>query len=209
VSQRPFVDYYEVLQLSPRATGETIDRVYRLLAKRYHPDNLSTGDRDKFTALSEAHEVLSDSERRSAYDVKYDVEQGEQWKIFDQESANDNREQDRRVFHAILSLLYVERRRNPKRGGLGPAILERLLGVPEQHLEFPIWYIKQRGWIEVLDNGQVAITVTGIDKLIDRDLAELSIQTERLLPESTGARNARPDSYAGPRAVEHPSAVGL
>jgi curved DNA-binding protein len=35
----PFVAYYETLQLSPNADQATIERVYRLLAKKYHPDN--------------------------------------------------------------------------------------------------------------------------------------------------------------------------
>ena len=39
-----FQDYYEVLQLSPKADQETIDRVYRMLVKRYHPDNQETGN---------------------------------------------------------------------------------------------------------------------------------------------------------------------
>ena len=38
-----FVDFHEVLQISPKADGETIQRVYRLLALRYHPDNRETG----------------------------------------------------------------------------------------------------------------------------------------------------------------------
>ncbi|MGR9037200.1 MAG: DnaJ domain-containing protein, partial [Gammaproteobacteria bacterium] len=34
-----FVDYYEVLEISPNANSETIDRIFRYLAQRYHPDN--------------------------------------------------------------------------------------------------------------------------------------------------------------------------
>ena len=58
VLSQPFVDFYEVLQLSPRATAETIERVYRLLAKRYHPDNTVTGDAARF---SEVHETILSS----------------------------------------------------------------------------------------------------------------------------------------------------
>src|SRR5512134_2881883 len=104
---RPFSDLYEVLQLSPNASGETIERVYRLLAKRYHPDNQQTGDAHKFSELHQAFETLSDPARRAAYDVKYDEQKGETWRIFDQASASDEREGDRRIFHGILSLLYI------------------------------------------------------------------------------------------------------
>jgi curved DNA-binding protein CbpA len=182
VTQRPFVDYYEVLQLSQTADAETVERVYRLLAKRYHPDNQETGNSHRFAEVHEAYEALSEPKRRAEYDVRYDENRSMQWKIFDQGTAADGREEDRRIFHGILSLLYVARRRDPVSGGLGTVNLEKLLGVPRQHLEFPVWYLKQRGWIERLDNGQFAITVSGVDKLADR---ELSLPEDRLLAASS------------------------
>lgn len=63
------LDCYEVMQLSPNADGETISRVYRLLAARCHPDNRETGDSEKFIRLSEAYQILSDPEKRVRYDV--------------------------------------------------------------------------------------------------------------------------------------------
>lgn len=209
MATRPFVDYYEILQLSPRATGETVERVYRMLAKRYHPDNQESGDSNKFYVVQEAYEVLSNPERRAAYDVKYDAEQDVQWKIFDQKTASDGREEDRRILHGILSVLYIERRRNPDSGGLGAIMLERALAVPEAHLKFPLWYMKQHGWIEVLDNGLVAITVSGIDKLLDKDLA---LREDRLIAENSSTTSRTPrrtEAFPGPRSVERvPTAVG-
>ena len=49
------VDYYELLQISPNAEPETIHRVYRLLAQRYHPDNRETGNAQKFRQLHDAY----------------------------------------------------------------------------------------------------------------------------------------------------------
>ena len=134
MTERPFVDLYEVLQLSPNANAETVERVYRLLAKRYHPDNQTTGDASTFAQVHEAYEILADPHRRAEYDVHYDENRRLQWKIFDQASATDGREQDRRIFHGILSLLYVARRRDPHAGGLGAVNLERLLGITQQDL---------------------------------------------------------------------------
>ena len=181
MSERPFVDYYELLQVSPTADHETIERVYRLLAKRYHPDNSSTGSTDRFTSVRQAFEILSGPESRAQYDVKFEEEKGVQWRIFDQESAGSGHEQDQRIFHGVLSLLYVARRRDPKEGGLGVIHLERMLGTPREHLDFPLWYLKRRGWIEVLSGGQLAITVDGVDKLGSQ---ELSLPHDRLLSES-------------------------
>ncbi len=182
MSESPFVDYYEVLQVSQAADSETVERVYRLLAKRYHPDNTTTGDVDRFTEVQRAYEVLSSPEKRAEYDVQYDTEKALQWQIFEQGTAMDSAEQDRRVFHGILSLLYVARRRSPDDGGLGMVHLEKMLGVPREHLEFPFWYLRRREWIERLDNGLLAITVDGIDKLGSK---ELSRPHDRLIAEAS------------------------
>jgi curved DNA-binding protein CbpA len=65
------LDCYEAMQLSPRADAETISRVYRLLAARYHPDNRETGNSEKFIRLSEAYQILSNPEKRARYDAGY------------------------------------------------------------------------------------------------------------------------------------------
>lgn len=178
-----FIDRYEVLQLSQNASLETIERVYRLLAKRYHPDNQETGDSGKFAEVHEAYAVLSNPERRAAYDVTYDQQRSLQWKVFDQGAYGSTREQDKRVFQGILSLLYVARRRDPKNGGLGTIHLERMLGCPQEHLAFPLWYLRQRGLIETLDTGQLAITADGIDRLGE---VEAGLPNDRLLAETSG-----------------------
>jgi len=165
MSERPFVDYYEVLQLSPNASGDTIERVYRILAKRYHPDNVDTGDAQMFAQLREAFDVLSSTESRAKYDVRHEQNRSMTWKVFAQDTAGDGRDNDRRLLHGILSVLYIARRRDPLNGGLGTVTLEKILGCPAQHLEFPLWYLKERGWMQRLDNGMLAITADGVDKL--------------------------------------------
>ena len=192
-----FVDYYEILQLSPNATADTVERVYRILAKRYHPDNQETGGASQFAELHTAYELLSNPVTRAAYDVKYEENRALTWKIFKQEDAGDARADDRRLFHALLSVLYIARRRDPHNGGLGPVTLERMLGCPRQHLEFPIWYLKQRGWIERLESGYLAISADGIDKLGSDDL---SLPANRLLEEKSVARTDYVD--APPRLEE-------
>ncbi|HEY3739311.1 MAG TPA: J domain-containing protein, partial [Bryobacteraceae bacterium] len=62
-------DYYELLQLNQKADPDTIHRVYRILAQRYHPDNSETGDVQMFRRLLEAYAVLTDPEKRAVYDL--------------------------------------------------------------------------------------------------------------------------------------------
>lgn len=207
MSDSAFVDHYETLQLSPKATGEMIERVYRILAKRYHPDNQDTGDALAFSQVHQAFEVLTDPVRRAAYDVKYEENRVLTWKIFKQEGATDHRADDRRLFHAILSLLYIARRRDPEAGGLGSVTLENMLGCPQEHLRFPIWYLKQRGWIERLESGYIAITADGVDKLGNDDLA---LPQNRLLAESSVGPSG-PEATVrpgGPILLEQPRIPG-
>src|ERR1043166_6240115 len=63
------VDLYELLQISRSAEMETVRRVYRLLARRWHPDNARTGDVLQFRAIHEAYLVLGDPSKRAEYDA--------------------------------------------------------------------------------------------------------------------------------------------
>jgi curved DNA-binding protein CbpA len=67
-------NYYEFLQISPHAEPDTIHRVYRFLAGRFHPDNPETGNADKFFLLKQAYDILSDPARRANYDATYEKE---------------------------------------------------------------------------------------------------------------------------------------
>lgn len=205
MADKPWVDHYETLQLSFTADPETVERVYRLLAKRFHPDNDVSGDSDRFNQVREAYEVLSNPDTRAAYDAKYETERSRQWKIFKQESADSDRDDDQRLFHGILSLLYIARRRDPAKGGMAPLHLERLLGVAREHLEFPLWYLKKRDFIEVMESGLIAITVDGIDKLGSGDL---SLPADRLITEKSVAAAGRDgDEDDGPGALPEVSSV--
>jgi DnaJ-class molecular chaperone len=59
---------YDVLEVSPRASQETITAAYRALSRVYHPDLNPTGGTGKMKELNAAYEVLKDKEKRKAYD---------------------------------------------------------------------------------------------------------------------------------------------
>jgi curved DNA-binding protein len=167
VSDPETPDYYEMLQISPRADLATIERVFRHLAKRCHPDNVDSGDADLFAALLEAYRTLSNPERRAAYDVQYARAREANWRVFDQQSVVDGVHGDRRIRSAILSLLYTARRNDPDRPGMGTSNLERLLGCAEEHMKFHVWYLKELGLLQRLENGQLAITVAGVERVME------------------------------------------
>ena len=68
MAERP--DYYKILGVGKNATDAEIKKAYRKLARQYHPDR-NPGDKqaeEKFKEISQAHDVLSDADKRKAYD---------------------------------------------------------------------------------------------------------------------------------------------
>jgi curved DNA-binding protein len=172
-------DYYEELQISPNADMEMIERVFRILAKRYHPDNAETGDSEKFNVLYKAYQILSDPEKRAAFDAKHDQMRTDRWKIVEEASQSDGFEHDERIRQGVLSLLYVARRQDALNPGMGIMEFEKVLGCPQHHMEFHLWYLKEKGWILRTDSGGYAITADGVDKMAKNDLL---LRKDRLLP---------------------------
>lgn len=69
---KPMKNYYEILEVNPKASKEVIEKAYRVLAKKYHPD-LYTGDKQRYAEkkikeINEAYNVLSDDFLREQYD---------------------------------------------------------------------------------------------------------------------------------------------
>lgn len=160
------VDYYEVLQISPSAHPDTIHRVYRFLAQRFHPDNQETGSDSRFRQVHEAYEVLSDPERRARYDVVYTQNRRDRWRLI---SAGDQSENDFEIEHIVrltlLEALYTRRRVEPQSPAMFTGDLESLLGRPREQLEFTVWFLQQKKWVTRDDNSRLMITADGVEFL--------------------------------------------
>ena len=174
------LDYYDLLEVSDKATPDTIHRVYRMLAQRYHPDHPETGDEKVFKDLLAAYRVLSDPEQRAAYDVQRHVRNGRRWVIFDSAEAARGPEAEKRKRHGILGLLYTKRVNQPGQPGMGIQELEELLGCPREQLEFSLWYLKESGFVVRTDNGRYSITVKGADEA--EKSGAFGARQDRLLP---------------------------
>ena len=67
-------NYYDELEINKNASKEVIEKVYKVLAKKYHPDTTKEIDKiaaeEKFKIISEAYEILSNDEKRKKYDLE-------------------------------------------------------------------------------------------------------------------------------------------
>lgn len=156
-------NYYEFLQISPNAEAETIHRVYRFLAVRFHPDNPESGDPDKFHLLQQAYEVLSNPETRAAYDTSRAANGGDTPPYSDSVDFMDSTsgELNRRL--AVLALLYIRRRTYPDSPAVSLFEIEARMGFPRDYLEFTLWYLQKKGYISRADNADFVLLADGVD----------------------------------------------
>jgi hypothetical protein len=147
-----FVDYYELLQISPNAEHETIHRVFRIMAARYHPDNTETGDNEKFLLLSKAYSLLSDPARRASYDDLHRSRRIQPLPVFGLKEFAEGLEGELNRRLGILSLLYNRRRANPDNPGIS-------------HLEFAIWFLHEKQYLRTGNTSDYSISAAGVEYL--------------------------------------------
>jgi len=158
-------DHYETMQINANAEPETVHRVYRLLAQRFHPDNKDTGNAERFRELTEAYEVLSDPERRAQYDSVHQQFWRERWKMIDESSGDVDIRGEQIARLTLLELLYTRRRTEPQRPTMSVLDIEALIGRPREHLEFSIWYLTQKRFVVRGDDAGLTITAEGVEYL--------------------------------------------
>lgn len=159
------VNYYDLLQIHPKAEPETIQRVYKIFAARYHPDNRETGDADRFRLYREAYEVLSDPAAREEYDLRLEVTQPDALPIFQTRDFTDGIDAEAKIRVGVLCLLYAKRRANPDYAALSMLDLEHLMSFPREHLQFALWYLKAKKYVAQDDRSSFHVTAEGVEFL--------------------------------------------
>jgi hypothetical protein len=201
-------DHYEFLQINPKAQAETIHRVYRFLAARYHPDNPDTGDPEKFLQLNRAYEVLSNPERRARYDETLKGKQAQPSPLFESVDFLDGVEGEVNRRLAVLSLLYRTCRANVHSPQVSILELETQMGFPREYLDFTMWYLRSKKYVKQEDNGDLALTSSGVD-YIEENYAKLPLLRKLLSPGSPpGTSSPDATAEAVPACVAKPNLLG-
>ena len=159
------VNYYDLLQINPHADREAIDRVYRILAKRYHPDNQATGDAERYRLLTEAYDVLRDPAKRKEYDRQFEMGPGKPLPIFVSKEFADGIDAEAKIRIGVLCLLYSKRRANPDFAALSLLDMENIMAFPRERLLFALWYLRSKRYILQDDRSSFIISAEGVDHL--------------------------------------------
>lgn len=106
-------NYYEILEVSEKASKEVIEKAYRVLAKKYHPDGKPQEEKAKaeqrMKQINEAYDVLSNEEKRRKYDSDL------QWQK-QQEEDRKRQEEQRKMQETYEQMLQEERAINRQNG---------------------------------------------------------------------------------------------
>lgn len=177
-----FVDYYERLQVDPTCDAKILEKAYRHFAQMYHPDHPETADVERFQETIEAYAVLRDAAKRAEYNKQYALHMGVSFRPYvasediwiNEKSALDDAE----AHEKILFHLYKRRRQRSDDPGVGPYSLQEMLGCSDENFQFHIWYLREKGFVEMTERGTYAITIEGVDHVISMSR---TIQAEKLL----------------------------
>lgn len=190
------MDYYEFLQISPHAEEETIHRVYRFLAARFHPDNPDSGDADQFAILTRAYEVLSDPSRRARYDAMRQKELSQTEPLSNSIDFMDHIEGEVNRRLALLAVLYYRRRSNPNAPEVTLAEIELRMGFPRDYLDFTTWYLQKKGYVTRADNSDFTLTAEGVD-FVETQRVNLPILNKLLTPGELAPASENGDEAEG------------
>jgi hypothetical protein len=174
-------NYYDVLQIGPQAETETIYRVYRIMAARFHPDNPETGDIEKFLLLKKAHEVLSDPDCRADYDERRQKQAAAPMPIFELKDFVTGVEAEGNRRLGVLSLLYNQRRLDPDHPAVTLLDLENRMAFPREYLAFTMWYLRSKSFVTAADNSDYTLTAAGAE-YVEANVGKSDILGKLLFP---------------------------
>lgn len=181
-SGQDFVDFYSLLQVRSTCDAAMLEKAYRHLAQQYHPDHSETADVEKFQSVIEAYKTLRDPDKRREYDAIYRQRRKDNFFEFakNEEIQIDHTSaiEDAEAHQKILFTLYKRRREDAEEPGVMRYHLQSLLGCSDESFGFHLWYLKSKGFIQIMQDSSLAITIEGVDHVI---LTSRSTEAAKLL----------------------------
>ena len=124
--QKLMRNYYEILEVNPKASKEVIEKAYKVLAKKYHPD-LYTGEKKQYAErkikeINAAYNILSDEFLREQYDYELNRQDASNKKNFNQEPVEPTMPHDSYRQTTQRRSFKQQRVKQPKIGSFGSLI---------------------------------------------------------------------------------------
>jgi len=146
----------EMLRAGVAGEFERVDRLYRALAFRYHPDNRETGNAEIFLRIGEAHRILAGTPAPPP-------ESAVSRPVF---AAPIGLREQRDKRTAVLGLLYQRRTSDYQNACVSTRELESLTGLASDEVGFILWYLREKGAVTLSDySSDYAISASGVDLL--------------------------------------------
>jgi curved DNA-binding protein CbpA len=171
--------HYDTLEVSRNASNDAIERMFRHLATKHHPD--AGGDKATFNRLVQAFDTLRNPDTRAAYDQELNRETQEISRLVENSKQAGP---DAALRHELLCLFYARRREQGSSPALGEIAIQKTLNLEEHVIEFHLWYFKEKGWIARWESGGYTITAEGVDQI---DATELRMASNQLRIASAGS----------------------
>jgi len=189
---QPFIDHYNILQVNPNCDAKILESAYHYLAKMYHPDHTGVDDSTKFNQIIEAYRILRDPDRRAEYDIVHTKNSnGNSYKFpssDELEIQETSALSDANAHAKILMFLYERRREDAQNAGVAGFYLQEIVNCSHEHFEFHKWYLKEKGFIVLTEQGTLAITVAGVDHMIA--LSRTTKAEQLLIAQSSNPRDS-------------------
>jgi len=148
----------ELVQAGIAGDNDRLERLYRSLAFRYHPDNAETGDRDVFLRVKEAYRILSSPARVENPELGV-TRRGDSAGTPEVRELSEKR-------NLVLRLLLQRRMTDYQNAYMSAAELESLTGLPGHEIGFILWYLREKSAVLTADySTDCAITAAGVDLL--------------------------------------------
>jgi len=177
--------HYDVLQVSQNASVEAIEKMFRFLATKHHPD--AGGDKETFNQIVGAFEVLRDAEARDKYDAEIKTENREISRLIENSKQAGP---DAAIRHEMLCLFYARRREQGTTPALGTVSIEKTLNLSREVVDFHVWYFKEKNWITRWESGGYAISAEGVDQIDSTELRMATNNHLRIASTPEGYANA-------------------
>ena len=160
-----FIDYYDLLAVSSNSNAELVETAVRAQLRRYSPRNTGTADAVKFELVKTAYLALSNAKSRSTYDAEYKRRNGRIQPAAQKSVSTNAMQGEVRKRHVVLTVLYERMLTKPQDGAMTGMEISSGVELEFESLEFPLWFLREKGHIARTGVGDLRITAKGVEWL--------------------------------------------